>query len=104
MSKENMIIKICGHDYSINYVDGFKGEGENLLGRVQHGKHIIEIREDIPHSQRIETLIHEIGHCILWHYGHNSDEIKGENAIDAFANALYNLGVGDFIIDKAKEE
>ncbi len=99
-----MKILICGHEYEIVYVDDFRGEEEKLIGRVIHGHHIIEIRDSLPQSQKIETLLHEIGHCILWHYGHNSEEIRGENVIDAFANGLFELGVGEFLLEKAKKE
>ncbi len=99
-----MKIPICGHEYEIVYVDDFRGEAEKLIGRVLHGHHIIEIRDSLPQSQKIETILHEIGHCILWHQGHLGEELTSEAAVAAFANGLFNLGVGEFLLEKAKKE
>ena len=94
-------MNICGHDYTIEFVDGFKGEEKHLLGRVFHDKQKIEILEEMPVSQTLETFLHEVGHCILWHYGHNSEEITVEDAIDVFSCGMYNMGVGKFLFDLA---
>ncbi len=106
---QGMKLPICGHWYTIRIVDEFEGEGQNLTGRVNHGTHEIEISSKLPTSQMEEVLIHEVGHCFLYHYGHESDQrakarIERENTLDAFANGLYALGVGAFLIEKAKKE
>jgi len=103
-----MKLPICGHEYSIRIVDEFEGEEGHVTGRVNHALLQIEISSGLPESQREEVLLHEIGHCFLYHCGHENDyrvaeKIKRENTLDVFANGLYALGVGEFLLKKAKK-
>jgi hypothetical protein len=55
----------------------------------------------MPESQQKETLLHEIGHAILYHHGHEYMDAKQKEAIlDAFANGLYNMGVAEFLMEE----
>lgn len=98
----------CGHEYTIRIVDKFEGEEGPVTGRVNHGTHKIELSSELPKSQLEEVFLHEVGHCLLYHGGHESDQrvrakIERENTLDVFANGLYNLGVGEFLLKKARK-
>jgi len=101
-----MKLNICGHDYKIVFVEDFRDVGEernNLLGIALFSQRIIAIRQDLSVEQKEETLIHEVGHCILYHCGHhNAPSVRREDLLDAFASNLWNLGVGEFLMQKSE--
>lgn len=106
-AQSDMKLLICGHDYNIVLVDNFKdfGETRDLLGLALFSQRVIALRSDLRVDQLEETLIHEIGHCILYHCGHhNSLTVRREDLLDAFGSGFSLLGVGEFLLKKAKRE
>ena len=94
----NNQIKICGHYYDIKFVDGLTDASgdRHVWGRIHPGRQIIEIELDSTISKKQESLIHEILHAIE----SSVDLNLGEMGICVLANALFQIGLGDVLIEK----
>ncbi len=94
-------MKICGHDYKIDFVPNYRGrDGKLYSGEIVYSDRYIGIDSTMKKSVIEETLLHEIIHGIMWHSNKKTDH--NEQAIQAIANGLYQLGVGKFLWEKAK--
>lgn len=94
-------MNICGHDYKIEFVPNFRGEdGGPYSGEIRYAERYIGVDSAMKRDVIEETLLHEILHGIIWHSNKKTDH--NEQAIQAIANGLYQLGVGKFLLDKAR--
>jgi Zn-dependent peptidase ImmA (M78 family) len=86
-------IRVGGHDYNVveTNLDGVR-EGKDLLGMHDVKANRIFIDENMTHSRKVETFMHEIIHVIYTNAG----------AIDALSNGLLQLGVADYLWKKVK--
>lgn len=76
-------LKICGHEYKIE-IDNNLMKNLNHYGTTSFVSQTITIDKSFPHSQVVDTLIHEIIHVI-------DDNIKielEENNVCRLANLL----------------
>lgn len=92
-------IRVGGHDYNVveTNLDGVR-EDKDLLGMHDVKANRIFIDENMTHSRKVETFMHEIIHVIYTNAGANHDE----GAIDALSNGLLQLGVADYLWKKVK--
>ena len=79
---------ISGHTFEVVYGTPPETEGEIILGTMNPKDLEILIREDMPESQREETILHEVVHTILQFTGHGDTE---EGVVEALGNGLYNF-------------
>ena len=94
-------MKICGHDYKIKFVPHFKGkDGKEYCGEIDYSNRFIGIDSSMRKGVIEETLLHEVIHGIMWHTNKKTDH--NEQAVQAISNGLYQLGVGKFLMEKAK--
>jgi len=96
-----MKLDIGGHNYKVNLVESKTMEnGKMLLGNHDARTCTINLDKGMSKSRTQETFLHEVVHVILTNAGmQNHDEV----VIDATANGLLQLGVGDFLWKKLKK-
>jgi len=94
-------MKICGHNYKIVFVPHFKGaDGTEYCGEIRYVERFIGIDSAMKKDVIEESLIHEILHGIIYHSNQRTNH--NEQAIQAISNGLYQLGVGKYLLEKAK--
>ena len=94
-----MKLNIGGHNYVINEVpETVREDGKLLLGVHNVKDCTINIDKEMKHTRKVETLLHEVIHVILTNTGceHN------ERTIDALANGMLQLGIGEYVWKKVK--
>lgn len=74
-------LKIGGHIYEIEFVDGEKIN--NDCGEQNRARNTIKLRKDLPQSQLEETLIHEVIHAL-------NGGLK-EEMVDGMAMGIYQV-------------
>lgn len=84
-------IKICGHWHKIIFPYEFRGKWTNLIGQCNHTTLTIKVagyyREERMAKSRIEEiLLHEIIHCVDYHY--NNLKLK-ESEVIHLSEGLY---------------
>tara|TARA_R100001594_G_scaffold44544_2_gene77022 strand:- start:650 stop:955 length:306 start_codon:yes stop_codon:yes gene_type:complete len=91
-------IKICGHYYEVRFVENLTDSSgdRHAWGRIHPGKQVIEIELNSTSSKKKESLIHEIIHAIESSVDLGLSELE----ICVLANALFQLGLGDLLIEK----
>lgn len=85
-------LKVGGHTYSVTYSKGNdEKKGKDSWGLTNHEHKNIYIDKDVPESQREETFIHEILHCVTHHtkINYEMDDDKEENLVKRIACGLY---------------
>ena len=96
-----MKIAIGGHDYTVNLVDSkTTSDGKMLLGNHDARTCTINLDREMSTTRTRETFLHEVIHVILTNAGMQSHD---EVVIDATANGLLQLGVGEFLWKKLKK-
>jgi hypothetical protein len=75
-------LKIGGHVITV------KLKKMTDCGAFYNAKNLIEIREDLPQSQKEATLIHEIFHAINSVFG---DSESSHVILDSFSEQLYQI-------------
>tara|TARA_R110002051_G_scaffold184296_2_gene253695 strand:+ start:719 stop:1024 length:306 start_codon:yes stop_codon:yes gene_type:complete len=101
MSKRSRSLNIGGHLYAvIEQPLVHKEENKELYGQHAVKHNIIRLNEEVTHSRKVETLVHEVLHAIYFNTGleHN------ERQIEAISNGLHQLGVGDFLWKKSTKK
>ena len=86
-------INVNGVMYLIEYITdnqmkSLDGCDEFTMGNIDYHKAIISIKDDLQHSQKRKTLIHEIAHAIRFEYGLPRE--KNEETICEFVAAFYD--------------
>ncbi len=81
-------LKIGGHVYKVELVDSEKINGN--CGEINRSRNTILIRDDLPESQKLETVIHEVLHAI----NHNFTEER----IEFLSNALFQVIVDNNLV------
>ena len=98
--EKSMGMSIGGHNYIIVLKDLSNNDKNNILyGRHMVEENIILINKNIEESRQKETLIHEILHSIHYNCGLEHDE----KTIEALSNGLFQLGIGDYLWEKAQK-
>lgn len=92
------VIKICGHYYKVKFVENLTNSSgdHHAWGRIHPGRQTIEIELDSTKSKKKESLVHEVLHAIE----SSIDLGLGEMEICVLANTLFQLGLGDVLIEK----
>jgi len=94
-------IELGGHKYSVIIQELISpNPGTDLYGRHEITQNQILINEVLTLDRAKETLIHEVLHGILV----NSGQEHPENIIDALANGLFQLGIGDVLWKKVQKK
>jgi Zn-dependent peptidase ImmA (M78 family) len=94
-------IDIGAHDYEVQLKKLIHEDQSKILyGRHSVDQNVIFINEDIVLSRKYETLIHEVIHAICYNTGQDHDE----NMIEALANGLHQLGVGEYLWKKIQKK
>ena len=94
----NNSIKICGHYYDVRFVNNLTDSSgdRHAWGRIHPGNQIIEIELDSTNSKKKESLVHEVLHAIESSIDLGLSEIE----VCVLANALFQLGLGEVLIEK----
>jgi len=87
--QEGETIKICGHDYAVEYSDEMHRDGD--IGRTDPELNLIRIYPGMAPSQQISVFIHEVGETI-------NDECKLKHSSHTKLTVEYNE-VWQFIFD-----
>lgn len=96
-------LRIGHKDYTLDIVD------LNYHGITDHNKNYIHLSKLLSNSEIVATLIHEITHALVWHFGRHEDEnIKEEAWCDLMGNGwtmVYrdNPWLMQFITSKLKK-
>tara|TARA_R100001463_G_scaffold6332_1_gene20841 strand:- start:4029 stop:4334 length:306 start_codon:yes stop_codon:yes gene_type:complete len=91
-------LKICGHYYKVKFVDNLTDAGgdRHAWGRIHSANQVIEIESNCSNSKKKESLVHEVIHAIE----SSVDLGLNETEVCVLANALFQLGLGDILIEK----
>ena len=96
-----MKFDIGGHNYNVNLVESkTTSDGKMLLGHHDTRTCTINLDGGMSKTRTQETFLHEIVHVILTNAGMQDHD---ETMIDATANGLLQLGVGEFLWKKLKK-
>ena len=91
-------IKICGHYYEVKFVENLTDSSgdRHAWGRIHPANQIIEIEANCKNSKKKESLVHEVIHAIEASVDLGLNELE----ISVLANALFQLGFGELLIEK----
>lgn len=79
-----------GIDFRISVVkDLFEGTNK-VLGFSDYANSVIKLESNQDKQNKLQTLVHEITHIILWNTGYD-DLNANEQLIVAFGNVLYQV-------------
>jgi hypothetical protein len=92
--KENMIpkkLKIGGFDWTVEEVEGLSSD-ENVFGKTNQRKLLIEIEKTATESKKEHTLLHEIMHACWWYSGlYDRSEPSEEEIISTMSFMLFQV-------------
>jgi Zn-dependent peptidase ImmA (M78 family) len=81
-------LKILGCDYDVTEVDQVARD-EYKFGEVDHVEQTILISRNLKPQRKVETILHEVFHCLLFEMGEM--ELHGNEAFINIVNPRENL-------------
>jgi Zn-dependent peptidase ImmA (M78 family) len=86
----NKIINIMGIDFKISVIENLFDDNNKVLGFSDYAHSEIKLESNQDNQNKLQTLVHEITHVILWNTGYD-DLNANEQLIVAFGNVLYQV-------------
>ncbi|WP_181399360.1 hypothetical protein [Apilactobacillus timberlakei] len=87
---DNKHINIMGIDFKISIVKNLFEGTNKVLGFSDYANSVIKLESNQDKQNKLQTLVHEITHIILWNTGYD-DLNANEQLIVAFGNVLYQV-------------
>ncbi|TPR12277.1 hypothetical protein DY124_06230 [Apilactobacillus micheneri] len=79
-----------GIDFKISVVKNLFEGTNKVLGFSDYANSVIKLESNQDKQNKLQTLVHEITHIILWNTGYD-DLNANEQLIVAFGNVLYQV-------------
>ncbi|TPR12753.1 ImmA/IrrE family metallo-endopeptidase [Apilactobacillus timberlakei] len=79
-----------GIDFKISIVKNLFEGTNKVLGFSDYANSVIKLESNQDKQNKLQTLVHEITHIILWNTGYD-DLNANEQLIVAFGNVLYQV-------------
>lgn len=79
-----------GINFKILVINKLFDENNKVLGFSDYANSLIKLEDNQDDQNKLQTLVHEITHIILWNTGYD-DLNANEQLIVAFGNVLYQV-------------
>ena len=96
MSHQDFTIRIFAHDLRVLFVDELN---DGIYGEADLRRQVIRIRTGLSDSMSLETLMHEIAHCVLDLSGVSSCYGAGKDEVDEAVAQAVGTGLAQVLID-----
>ncbi|UQS85769.1 hypothetical protein MOO46_07500 (plasmid) [Apilactobacillus apisilvae] len=87
---DNRHINVMGMDFKVSVVKDLFNGNDKVLGYSDYANSAIKLESNQDDQNKLQTLVHEITHIILWNTGYD-DLNNNEQLIVAFGNVLYQV-------------